>query len=215
MSTHGRMTIKDSYSKKKIHLYAWHDGHTNEALEMLIKLPFTLFQASKNRHELSKDVKTKEQAEKLGKAIDGPWFYDVFKRVGKDRPATRQSIGSGWRSMNAMELTGIGLANWVVWHRFDHWNVIPNLKYASYPGDNPDILINLRSGGSGYNLSVGAEHDQEICRDAIEKALGEVNAKTIDLDAKVKLKHRLGFAPKVYVPFSAILFDLLCQDLVK
>ena len=44
--THGTIRVRDAEGKEII-LYAWHDGHTTEAIKMLADLPFTIFDAAK------------------------------------------------------------------------------------------------------------------------------------------------------------------------
>lgn len=67
MSTHGRILVKGGHAEDgDIHVYAWHDGHTTDALDMLLHLPCRIFNEGK------------ESA--ISERKPGFWFYETMLR---------------------------------------------------------------------------------------------------------------------------------------
>lgn len=215
--THGQMLVTDG--KESVDLYTWHDGHMSDALEMLMKLPFDLFTASKKQK--GNDIPT------------GPWFYDV---LSKNRRQKFEDLVDSWDAMIPLQTGVLSVANWIVWRHFNHWNVVPSKDWMSYPHDPADITITVkrpeRSRGRlyGYELELApedfgkdsstelvAEQTEGMLRQ-MEMATEKLNKKLSQAESKITLSggKELGpngwKYPKVFVPFDHIVVDLLYQD---
>lgn len=208
MTTHGRMLVRQADNPEEfIHLYAWHDGHFEAAIELLTSLPKTLFDFSK----LSYLTWIKEK-----RGVHGPWFYDIIMSHDKDR--TKKSLEGTWANILGLDLHSCTLANWITFVNFNHWTVVPSVDWCAYPGENPDIIIDVvdhRLGG--YTLSFPdwqdrCGDDEDPYEPDLQGIADKINALIQDPDSHVTVDHE---AKKIYVPFSKMIIDLIWQDIQK
>lgn len=114
MTTHGRMLVRQSGSpEEQIHLYTWHDGHLKEAFKLLLDLPKTLFEFSKDSYFafMLQD-----------KHVHGPWFYNVIMNgYITNKEGDLKDLYNSWNSILFLELYATSVSNWISFIHFNRW----------------------------------------------------------------------------------------------
>ena len=205
--THGQMQVMNCDRTEKVDLYTWHDGHLFDAVELLVELPFLIF-----------DVAKKEQtSRKKGDVVSGHWFYSVYINSLEE---SFEDLEESFESLIPLQLSVISLANWLVWSRMDKWHVIPSLEWASYPRETPDVSIEVMDERIGSYSFIFRDEDykKKEVEERVTKILEPYN-KRIKLE---KNKVTVDFYDawpdvdgRINVPFHGIVMDLLYQDMEK
>lgn len=200
MSTHGEMVLRED--GREIILYTWHDGHTTSALELLLELPFLMFEWSKNKH----DTFVKEN-----KHIQGPWFYGMFQRqVSNDRVLTKGDVYESFDCGLLCDLQINSMSNWIVFSKFDTWTVVPDESWTAYPGK--DIIVDIGYygcddlDGGEYKITVPDLETWGYCQEVISKTIPNLNSKIKESFIKVQDN-------TVIVPFLEIVKELTWMDI--
>lgn len=180
MSTHGRILVKDE--SDELTLYAWSNGHTKTILFDLIKLPYTIFYNSRERYR--------------NKAHLGSNFYEIILTAAKENKWDKAEFESVWDSMNLIEIDLVVFASWISYLHFNRWMVVPNLDYCSYPGDKPDLTIDVYDGS--YNILIRDEFN-EFIKDVQSLIVADEH---ISLDGNMCI-----------VDMHKILIDLMWEDI--
>ena len=211
MTTHGRILVRQADDhKQEINVYAWHDGHFEEAVELLVNLPKTIFDFAKESHF----------AWALeGKKVHGPWFYDVSVRHS-DKHDTKDYLIQDWRNFLGLEMHATSVSNWITFVNFNHWTVVPSVEWCTYYEDY-HIIVDVDN--HGYKLSF--PHWEDHCCDDEEDEDDEddeddgpdlksivdgANELISDSDCYIQLNDK-----EIYVPFSKIVVNFLWEDLQK
>jgi hypothetical protein len=221
LATPGRMLVTGGHGDDgHVHLYAWHDGHTSQAFELMCELPFVVFYASKQMAKASRN----NSHPPIQTGVGGPWFYDVYvQRSTALKYHEFDILFDSFKAMIPLQTSAISVANWVVWRNFNHWHVIPTLDWASHAGDKPAITVAVNDERiNDYLISVDTELNHDGFFGLIERKVEELNKLTKHPSAKIKIRGRKTLTddkkdwilPEVYVPFDCIIIDLLHQDIV-
>ena len=212
------MLVRGKGDKSGIILYTWHDGHTQEAVNDLLALPFTLFEISR---ESCKQWRLNKNH------VEGPWFYDHYLGFALDPDRiikgdcdgmvrwprwTRKTVGDMWRCTVPLEVHTAGVANWMTFVRFNRWTAVPRLSWCSYPGDHPDITVDVDGGCCGSYL-VTVDADMLSVDDECDE-LAKLNGRLNDPDVRIQRRSKHGSKLiKFYVPFTEIILQLIWQEI--
>lgn len=177
MATHGHVVFYEmngSRPVRPIHCYTWHDGHRMEAINDLLDLPFKIFNKQKNA-----SLRAYSTPEDLSGVAEGYWVYDQHmefalsyieeNKLFQRKPWDRAHVYDNWFAMIPLQTCSLSYATWFCQTRFNRWNVVPNVKWCSYPG--PDMKVYCTSGRmNGYTIEIDFEKDKEYA-DESEKIL--------------------------------------------
>lgn len=233
MATHGHVTFYELSGGKRIrpiHCYTWHDGHKSEAINDLLHLPINIF---KKQREASR--KTSADPEDMSGVAEGYWVYNQMMEFAlrsffekpspyqRRQPWTRESVYGHWQSMIPLQTCSLSYATWFCQQRFNRWNVVPNLKWCSYPG--PDIKVLCTDGRlNGYTLEIPFENDTEYADETFENINEHIKSlnsllpdETIQIGnlPTINCHYRLardGNTIRVAVPFDVIYCELFWKD---
>lgn len=239
--THGRLLVRGGHADSgDIHLYTWHDGHTSEALSDWLRLAEYIFSISKENHRRL----ILDDHPPSSKVIGGNWFYhawieEILRHMLAIKPRhktlkqrllrwkktfSRNNLRSKWSAMIPLQTSAISFANWFVWLQFNKWCIVPSLEWCSYPGDQPDITIDVDEEAEdrlvGYTLSFPPEEEGGSLLERIESEVEEINKRIVTPAAKVKIsnsrnlsENKKGLAlPTIYVPFDEMIVEYLFLD---
>lgn len=100
MATHGTILLSSSEEKGPLLMQTPHDGHTAEAIKMVLDLP--RFVASKH------------------------WYATVVANVREKKPVTVESVQDFARCQGDFgQLYLLSVAHWIAAYHFDRWQIIP------------------------------------------------------------------------------------------
>lgn len=222
--THGQMMVTDG--ERDVHLYAYHSGFTTKALELLLELPFIIFESSKQFYECW-------QHERRMPPTYGPHLYSLFADTKKKE--SFEDLLDNWAAMIPLQTGVLEIANWIVWSRFNLWQVVPSKDWMAYPHDSPDITIRVHGNrivsydlvvGAGLNMPGNQEFDtssQEYIDQlflTLDNAVESVNYRLSQKESKVTIYGKKTLTndgcnwkfPRISVPFDRIVVDLLYQE---
>lgn len=233
MSTHGHITFYELNGSKRvrpIHCYTWHDGHKSEAIKDLLRLPINIF---KKQREASR--KASNTPEDLSGIAEGYWVYNQMMEFAlrafftkpiqyqKRNPWTRESVYHHWDAMIPLQTCSLAYATWFCHQRFNRWNVVPNLKWCSYPGQDVNVVC-TEGRLNGYTLEIPFENDAEYADETFEEIsellktfnslLPEAAIKIADWP-EINCHYRLartGNTLRIAVPFDVIFCELFWKD---
>jgi hypothetical protein len=170
-----------------------------EAIQMLILLPWKIF-------ECSKEPKF------------GMWFYDQYVRdPASPRNDSYANLRDAYLTMIPLQTCGMSIANWIVWQQFNHWNIIErkNLPYLQ----DPDVIVEVKgSRNVSYRVLVADWLKGEIKDDGMdywEESLTEVGELIAKQNGELSVPQSKLYAAEdggVVVRFDEIMIDLLWQD---
>lgn len=201
MSTHGNILVQGENKKDKINLYAYHDGHSLDALRHFLAMPFDLFTASK--FVQGPDRECLPAGEDGHDLFTGPWFYDIHSPKGSIRKAaSRADLLRAWKSGKPLDINHLSVAHWLIWRRFDVWNAVPDKSYWSW-ADEFDLVVTVQD-DVGYKIEDRRRDDEDKQTDKFIHAL---NRKVRSRAARIK-RDKNTYA----VPVLEILIDLLWYE---
>ncbi len=187
MSTHGHILIKTS-NQEHINVYAYHDGHTLDALKMLMSLPFIVFD--------------KQKTDSLNNCQDGMWVYQQYVHDYQKR--TKEALKNSYMAGIPLQTGSLGIANWIVWQKFNHWMVVPNKKWVTY-GGHP-IMVQVYDDARFVTYAIKG-------KDYFKDGLKEVLEHTESLNKRLEEPLIQWEDGDLVIPFDRIFIDLMWQDI--
>lgn len=196
--THGTILLKEENGDQDWWIHAYHDGHTWEAIHMLILLPWKIFECAKN-------------------PVFGMWFYDQYVRdQTMHRHRSYADMRNSYFNSIPLQTCGGSIANWIVWQQFSHWNIIErkNLPYLQ----DPDVVVEVKGHRNvSYKVSVAERLKGEIKDDGTEyweENLQEIGDLIEKKNGELSVPQSKLYAAKeggIVVRFDEIMVDLLWQ----
>jgi len=198
MSTHGTILVKGDMQDWWLHAYS--DGHHDEAIGFLMRLPWKINQAGREQRY-------------------GFWQHRSHV-TGPVRPWKNKEdfIDTYIRHIPFRTWEG-SIANWIVWARFNHWHIIERKNLPYLP--DPDITVKVTDWKSRlytYTIEDHAEWDDD---EEDQKYKAELESDTRELaellnvdiqDAGARVTCETGL---IEVPIDRILIDLMWGDYQK
>jgi len=229
MSTHGHVVFYEMNGKRPIrpiNCYTWHDGHREEAVADLLNLPFKIF--SKQKDAYIRANSTDLSRRDISGLAEGYWVYDQnmkFKlREAKNNLCNREDIYNDWLATIPLQTCSLAYATWFCQNRFNRWNVVPSVKWCTYPG--PDVKIYCTSSRiNSYTIEiVFSEEDKDYADESEIEYLEKItelnslipnqfftfkNASSINCHYQLFRKEN---TIQIVVPFDSIWCELFWKD---
>lgn len=150
MSTHGHIQFLDIGGKVISHAYAYHDGHTDIAIQDILELPRTLVERWA-RFYAYRPIEERLIIERMV-PLPSP-INRMMKRYSKSAPKKVELDDLIDNEPDFMYLNSMSLANLFCGLYVDRWMIMP-VKLMSYPG----VDLSIRDEGYGiFTLASGSD----------------------------------------------------------
>lgn len=197
--THGQIIVRDrgdAASRQPVTLHAFSDGHSADALQMLLSLPHDLFAAARRYASEFPAYEGRLNGHDGQPLFKAPSFYAVMG-PHRRRYVSRDDLNDAWDCWPMLHVQASSVASWIAWQQFPRWEPIP--KHYAYFKNKPDFTVTCDDEAGRFAVTARGE-DPDAFVDAL-------NAKVTDADSKITRKGN------VYeVPVINIILDLLWQD---